>query len=64
MQRFILGYISLDDAALHQFSSTEEADLEAEEWVAIWASDIEAAKEAYEGCFTAWQKRSGLYRGV
>ena len=53
---FYLGYDSPEALDLTEYDSPEQADYESEEWVIVYATSLEVAKDKYDETFLAWQK--------
>lgn len=57
MNKYILGYLPEDDMGkLVEFENEEKANWESEEWLVVYTTNIEAAREKYEKQFQHWQK--------
>ncbi len=53
--KYIIGYKDSSDN-LTEFTTYEEAEYEAEEWVEVEADSLEKAKLQYEEAFLAWRR--------
>lgn len=57
MNKYILGYLPEDDMGkLVEFVDEADANWRSEEWLVVYAANIEAARVKYEKQFEHWQK--------
>lgn len=60
MTTFYLGYNSPEDENLTLYRTKEEAEYNAEEWVAVEAETIQEAIDKYDRAFQEWQDNNPI----